>query len=153
MRVQDPRPGTILGANVASPISAMFERPVIVGVRGAEIPFVLIWDEDVAACIVRGVVENRTGTYNLTGDGAITLREIARRIGKPYLALSAWLMRGVLDLLQRLGFSERGGEQVDFLAYRPVLDNTRLKREFGFEPAYTSEGCFERYRRSKSAGA
>lgn len=147
------RPGTILGANVSSPISAMFERPVIVGIRGAEIPFVLIWDEDVAACIVKGVREGRTGIYNLTGDGAVPLREIARRLGKPYLALPAIVMRGALDLLHRLGFSERGGEQVDFLAYRPVLDNTKLKQEFGFVPTDSSEGCFERYRRAKFSAA
>lgn len=145
------RPGTILGANVASPISAMFERPVIAGLRGVEIPFVLVWDEDVAACIVRGVLERRTGVYNLAGDGAITLREIARRLGKPYVALPSWLMRRGLDLLHRLGLSERGGEQVDFLAYRPVLDNTRLKTEFGFLPSDSSEGCFERWRRAKLA--
>ena len=147
------RPGTILGANVASPISAMFERPVIVGVRGAEIPFVLVWDEDVAACIVRGVNRRITGIYNLTGDGAIPLREIARRLGKPYLALPSCVMRGALQALHRLGLSERGGEQVDFLAYRPVLDNSKLKREFGFVPSDTSEGCFERYRRAKLAAA
>lgn len=143
------RPGTILGANVASPISAMFERPVILGVGGSDIPFVLIWDEDVAACITKGVLERRAGIYNLTGDGAVTLREIAQRLGKPYVEVPAWLLKGALDVLHLLGVSERGGEQVDFLRYRPVLSNERLKTEFGFEPSSTSAGCLERYRQAK----
>ena len=68
------RPGTILGERVANPITAIFDRPVVVGVRGSDAPFVLVWDEDVAGCIVEGIRERRTGIYNLAGDGAITLR-------------------------------------------------------------------------------
>jgi len=47
------RPGTILGERVASPITALFERPIVVGVCGSPAPFVLVWDEDVA----RGIVQ------------------------------------------------------------------------------------------------
>lgn len=141
------RPGTILGDSVASPISALFERPLVVGVRGADAPFVLVWDEDVADCIVYGIRTGRAGVYNLCGDGALPLREIARRVGKPYLPLPSWLLAGVLRGLQALGLSARGPEQVDFLRYRPVLSNDALKSELGFVPRYTSDACFERYRR------
>jgi UDP-glucose 4-epimerase len=140
------RPGTILGEEVRSPISALFESRVIVGVLGADAPFVLVWDEDVARCIRQGIVERRSGIYNLTGAGSLPLREIARRLGKPYLPLPAPLLRGALALARALGLSARGGEQVDFLRYRPVLAGDRLERDFGFAPA-SSEECFERYRR------
>jgi len=141
------RPGTILGETVANPITAMFERRVVMGVRGSDAPFVLIWDEDVAACIVQGIREGAAGIYNLTGDGAVTLPQIARRLGKPYVALPAFLLQGSLWVLQALRLSSRGPEQVKFLRYRPVLSNERLKSEFGFTPSATSEECFERYRR------
>jgi UDP-glucose 4-epimerase len=141
------RVGTILGEEVASPITALFERPVIVGVVGSDAPFVLIWDEDVASCVAKGIRERRTGVFNLAGDGVVTLREIARRLGKPYLPLPPALLAATLRGLQRLGFSARGPEQVAFLRYRPVLDNRSLKLEFGFEPRFDSAGCLEAYRR------
>jgi UDP-glucose 4-epimerase len=141
------RVGTILGERVASPITALFERPVIVGVAGSDAPFVMVWDEDVASCIVKGIHERRTGVFNLAGDGAITLREIARRLGKPYLPLPASLLGSALGLLKRLGLSARGQEQVDFLRHRPVLANEALKTELGFTPRFDSVGCFEAYRR------
>src|SRR5690606_40477143 len=119
---------------VASPISALFERPVVVGVRGAEAPFVLVWDEDVADCIVQCVLECRSGIYNLAGDGALPLREIARRLGKPYLPLPAGLLAALLRALRALGLAARGPEQVDFLRHRPVLSNAKLERELGFTP-------------------
>jgi UDP-glucose 4-epimerase len=141
------RPGTILGERVSNPITAIFERPVVVGVRGSDSPFVLIWDEDVASCILKGIRERREGCFNLTGDGAVTLEEIARRLGKPYLALPASVIQGVLRVAKALGLGQTGPEQVNFLRYRPVLSNERLKSEFGFTPSCSSEECFERYRR------
>jgi UDP-glucose 4-epimerase len=141
------RPGTILGESVASPITALFERPLITGVAGSEAPFVLIWDDEVAACILKGIRERRAGIFNLAGDGAIGLREIARRLGKPYLAIPPRLLAGVLAALRSLGLSARGPEQVDFLRYRPVLSNERLKSIFGYTPELSSEACFERWRR------
>jgi len=146
------RPGTILGERVASPISALFERPVVVGVRGSDAPFVLVWDEDVADCIVHGLRRGAEGIYNLCGDGAVPLREIARRLGKPYLPLPGGLLAAVLASLQALRLSARGAEQVDFLRFRPVLSNEALKRELGFVPRLTSDACFERYRRARLPG-
>jgi UDP-glucose 4-epimerase len=141
------RPGTILGERVANPITAMFDRPVVVGVSGSDAPFVLIWDEDVARCILRGIRQRRTGIYNLTGDGAISLKEMARLLGKPYVPLPASVLAGALRLLKALRLTRLGPEQVSFLRYRPVLSNERLESEFGFTPSYTSTECFEHYRR------
>jgi UDP-glucose 4-epimerase len=146
------RPGTILGESVASPITALFERRLIVGVAGSESPFVFVWDDDVAACIEQGIRGRRSGIYNLAGDGALSLAEIARRLGKRHLPLPPALLAALLAGLQRLGLSSRGAEQVDFLRFRPVLSNERLVREFGFTPSLTSEQCFERYRRLRFAG-
>jgi UDP-glucose 4-epimerase len=143
------RPGTILGDDVDSPITAMFERPVIIGVGGTEIPFVLIWDTDVARCIVDGIEHRHEGIFNLAGDGTITLREIARRLHKRYLPVPASVLRGVLTLTKALRLTVAGPEQVQFLSHRPVLSNERIKRELGFTPSMSSEECFERFRRQR----
>jgi UDP-glucose 4-epimerase len=146
------RPGTILGEQVANQITAIFERPLIIGVRGAEIPFVFIWDGDVVACLRRGIEEESKGIYNLAGDGVLSLAEIARRLGKPYVAPPAAAIRAALRLLHPLGLSPYGPEQVDFLRYRPVLSNAKLKSEFGYTPRLTTAEVFDLYRRSRASG-
>ena len=146
------RPGTILGAKVANQITAIFERPLIIGVRGAETPFVFIWDGDVVACLRRGIEEESEGIYNLAGDGVLSLAEIARRLGKPYVAPPAGAIRAVLRLLHPLGLSPYGPEQVDFLRYRPVLSNAKLKSEFGYTPQLTTAEVFDLYWRSHESG-
>ncbi len=140
------RPGAVLGAAANNPITAIFDRPLVVGVRGSDAPFVFIWDEDVARCIFKGIRERRVGIYNLCGDGAVTLRDIAHSLGKPYVALPAGVLQAALATGRALGLTKLGPEQAMFLRYRPVLSNARLKEEYGFEPSYTSLECFERYR-------
>ncbi len=139
------RPGTILGARVANPITAMFDRPFVLGVMGSDTPFVLIWDEDVARCIVKGLHEDSAGIYNLTSDDALPMAEIARMLGKPFVPLPAWLIKAILFVTQKLGLSQAGPAQVNFIRYRPVLSNARLKAEFGYDPGTTSRDVFARW--------
>jgi UDP-glucose 4-epimerase len=143
---------TILGDSVANQITAIFERPLVMGVWGAATPFVFIWDQDVVACLRKGIYEDGVGIYNLAGDGVLSLAEIAARVGKPYIPLPAELIRGALYLLKPLGLSPYGPEQVDFLRYRPVLSNQKLKAEFGYTPELTTAEVFERYWRSHTGG-
>jgi UDP-glucose 4-epimerase len=136
------RPGTVIGKDTHSPVTAIFEGRVIPGVLGSAAPFVFIWDRDLVNILVTGVLERRQGIYNLAGDGALTAREIARRLGKPYLPLPPRLLAGVLWLLKTCRVSANGPETIDFLRYRPVLDNRRLKEQFGYSPV-SSAAAFE----------
>jgi Nucleoside-diphosphate-sugar epimerases len=139
------RPGAILGDTTRNQITDLFEKKVVLGVAGSDAPFTFIWDRDVVACIVKGILERAAGTFNLAGDGMTTMPEIARRLGKRYVPVPAWLIRAALTLLHPLRLSQYGPEQVDFLRYRPVLSNTRLKEEFGYSPQLSSTEVFEHY--------
>lgn len=132
------RPGTILGKRLNNPISDLFSKRAVLGVRGHASRFVFIWEQDVVGIIRQGLEEAREGIYNLAGDGALSLAEIAGILGKPYRPLPAALLAGALHLLKPLGLSQYGPEQLDFLRYRPVLANRRLKQEFGYQLRYTS---------------
>jgi UDP-glucose 4-epimerase len=140
------RVSSVLGPDVNNQITAMFERPVVLGLKGADTPFCFIDAADVAACIVQGALGSRDGVYNLAGDGVMTLREIAREMGRRYVAVPEGVVQGALRMLQRFDKAPYGPEQTLFLKHRPVLDNTRLKRVFGYQPTGTSREVFARYR-------
>ncbi|MCH7511825.1 MAG: epimerase, partial [Chloroflexi bacterium] len=108
-------------------------------------PFVFIWDRDVEECILKGIEEDAAGIYNVAGTGTLTLREIAGILGKPYLELPSALLKAALSILKRLGLTQYGPEQVNFLRYRPVLSNEKLIDEFGYTPQKTSREAFDFY--------
>ncbi|WP_134738357.1 SDR family oxidoreductase [Nocardioides sp. 503] len=140
------RIGTILGESVDNQITALFERPRLLRIRGADSPFVFVWDTDVVAVIERAVTGPATGVFNVAGDGALTIDEIAGLLGKPTLVVPEPLLRLALAVGSRLGLTPYGPEQTRFLQYRPVLDNSRLKREFGYRPTRTSREAFDEWR-------
>ncbi len=83
-RVQHPqleqiifRIGTILGATVHNQITALFEKPRLIAIRGSDSPFVFIHDRDVVGAIVQGVDSPVTGIFNVAGDGKLSIFEIA----------------------------------------------------------------------------
>ncbi|HEY1091419.1 MAG TPA: SDR family oxidoreductase [Burkholderiaceae bacterium] len=145
------RIGTVLGERVDNQITALFEKSRLIAIRGSESPFVFIWDEDVAAAFIHALDSGIAGCFNLAGDGALGVREIARRLGKPTLEFPAALLQMALWVGSRLGVSRYGPEQLDFLRYRPVLLNTRLKNELGFVPGKTSEQAFAAFVAARAA--
>ena len=143
------RIGTILGATVHNQITDMFEKPRLLAIRGSDSPFVFIWDQDVVGIILRAIGDGPAGIYNVAGDGALTIDQIAHKLGKKTRPLPSWLLRSALSILKPLGLTQYGPEQLDFLRYRPVLLNTKLKTVFGYTPTYTSEQVLDVYRTAR----
>jgi UDP-glucose 4-epimerase len=146
------RIGTILGESTRNQITALFDRPRLIALRGSRSPFVFIWDQDVVGAIAHAIRTDAAGIYNVAGDGALSIQEIARRLGKQCLTLPPALLRAALGLLHPLGLTRYGPEQVDFLRYRPVLDNRRLKEGLGYVPRKTSAEVFDFYCRTHGLG-
>ena len=146
------RVGTILGEHTRNQITALFDKPRLIAIRGSASPFVFIWDRDVVGAIEHGLACGRDGIYNVAGDGALSIHDIASRLGKRCIELPPSLLRAALAVLHPLGLSRYGPEQVDFLRYRPVLSNRRLKEDFGYVPRLTSAEVFDLYRRARGLG-
>ena len=109
-----------------------------------------IWDTDLARILLRACDGGKPGIYNVVGDGALGISEIAAILGKPVIRFPVWGLKSALAIGSLLGITRYGPEQVRFLQYRPVLDNQRLKSEFGFTPEKTSLEAFQAWR--KQAG-
>ena len=147
------RIGTILGPTVHNQITDLFEKPRLIAIAGSDSPFVFIHDQDVVGAIVHGIDSTVVGIFNVAGDGKLTIREIAQRLGKTCRVMPAGVLQAGLWLLKKLHLTQYGPEQLDFLRYRPVLLNTRLKEEFGYTPKLSSAQVFELYRASRQATA
>jgi len=143
------RPGTILGKTTDNQITKLFNWPFVLGIKGSDSPFCFIWDEDMVQIILEGVKQEVEGVYNISGNGKLSMRELATKMNKPYLNVPAKVLEKGLSLLKTLKLSNYGPEQVRFLRYRPVLSNDKLKQSF-YTPQKTSEDVFDLYLASSS---
>ncbi len=144
------RVGTVLGEGVENQITSLFHKPRLLGLRGSDSPFVFIWDQDLAEILLRAATDGPAGVFNVSGDGALTLSEIANAMGKTVRWLPPRLIKLALTVARPLGLSRYGPEQVRFLQYRPVLDNASLKSDFGYHPSLSSAETFQRWWESRT---
>lgn len=142
------RVGTVLGAGTRNQITELFHKPRLLALTGSDSPFVFIWTRDLARILKRAATDGPPGIYNVAGDGALSMDDLAATLGKPVLRLPAWALRAALGVARPLGLSRYGPEQVRFLQFRPVLANDALKSEFGYVPEKTSAEVFNLWRRS-----
>ena len=145
------RPCTVLGPGTSNQITAMFRRPLVLGLTGTATPFSLIADSDVIAALLKAARGGPSGVFNLAGDGTLSLAQIAGRLGKPYLAIPPAVLKSALWLLNKLGVTKLGPQHVKFIQYRPVLDNAALKTGFGYVPQLDATAVFERYAKATQA--
>lgn len=144
------RIGTVLGAGLENQITALFHKRRLLAIKDCDSPFVFIWTRDLARILHRAATNGPAGIFNVAGDGWLGIGDIARQMNKPVLRFPAWLLRAALAVAKPLGLTRYGPEQVKFLQYRPVLDNTALKSDFGYTPELTSQQVFDLWR--KAAG-
>lgn len=137
------RVGTVLGEGMENQITALFRKPRVLGITGSDSPFVFIWNHDLAKILHRAANDGPAGVFNVAGDGAMGVRDLAKAMDKTVRWLPPRLIRLVLAVAKPLRLSRYGPEQVKFLLYRPVLDNTALKTEFGYVPEKTSAEVFD----------
>mgnify|MGYP000550943191 CR=1 FL=1 len=140
---------TILGTTTQNLITNLFDKKRILGIKNHLSPYVFVWDEDVARCMHKAVFSEQTGIYNLAGDGAITNADLATILDKPYWSIPASILRFALRIGNKLGLTQYGPDQILFIQYRPVLDNRKLKAEFGYSPQKTSLETFLFYLKAK----
>ena len=143
------RIGTILGKSVRNQITNLFDQRLLFGISGSDSPFVFIWDQDVVRCFAQAIDSEKTGIFNLAGDGALSINELGTLMAKRVVKIPGALVASGLFVLKRLKLSQYGEEQVRFLKYRPVLSNEKLKKQFGFTPEKTSLEVFEYYLKHK----
>ncbi|MEZ5008129.1 MAG: SDR family oxidoreductase [Chitinophagales bacterium] len=139
------RVSTILGDHTKNDITNLFEKRNMLGLKGCDTPFVIIWDQDLLNILTKATLEDVAGIYNVAGDGVLTLKQIASIIGKKYVEVFPGIIKFALSLAKPLRLSRYGPEQVKFLQYRPVLDNHKLKTEFGYIPQKTTKEAFLHY--------
>lgn len=49
----------------------------MIAIKGSDSRFVFIWDEDVCGAILHAIFSDKEGIFNVAGDGALSIYEIA----------------------------------------------------------------------------
>ena len=134
-----------VGPQVDTTLTRYFALPVVPTLFGHDPRLQVVHEADAVEVLRRATLTDHPGVYNVAGDGAMLLSQAVRRAGRIMLALPPPAMSVVGRLLRRTGRAAFPADQIQFLSCGRVVDITRLRTEFGYTPAFTTEQAFDAF--------
>ncbi|MBI2619297.1 MAG: NAD-dependent epimerase/dehydratase family protein [Ignavibacteriales bacterium] len=132
----------VLGRHVHNAISAGLEAPMILGIRRRDPFLAFTHEEDMNEILFQSLVKPVRGAFNVAGEGMVRLSEMARIARRKFVRFPEYLARALLNGLFALRLAPFGGGQLGFVTHSCVPDITKLKREFGYIPRFSSRETF-----------
>src|SRR5699024_11203117 len=139
------RPVNLLGHDVDTVLTRYFALPVIPTVLGYDARLQLLHPSDSLAVFETAATVDKPGVFNLAGEGTLTVSQAIRRAGRVELPMPR-------TAVPSLGRALRGARLVDFstdqlrlLNYGRLVDTTRLRRDFGYRPRFSTAEVFDDY--------
>ena len=136
------RIANVIGPKITSAMTGYFRLPVIPTVLGFNPRLQFLHEQDALDVLEHAAVSEVTGTYNVAGDGILTLNQAVRRLGRPSLPLPGFAVPTFGSAIRQTRRADFSPEQVAFLTYGRGLDTTRMRSMLGFEPAFTTAAAF-----------
>ncbi len=128
----------MLGPRINTRMSSYLSLPVVPTVFGFDPRLQFLHEEDALAAMEHVTVAGRPGTFNIAGQGVVTLSQAIRRAGHLALPVPGGLLAPITGVLQDLRSAKLRSSQTEYLTYGRVLDTTRMRTELGFAPRYST---------------
>lgn len=142
-----------IGPTTDSPITRYFAMPVIPTVLGFDARLQFLHEIDGVEAIKHAALNDVPGTFNVAGDGMLSLSQAIRRLGRPSLPLPSFTASTAGMVVRRARMADFSPDQISFLTYGRGVDTARMRSELGFEPAYTTAEAFADFAATLRTGA
>jgi UDP-glucose 4-epimerase len=139
------RCANLVGPTIDTALTRYFSMPVVPTVLGFDARLQFLHEQDALDAVELATVSGTSGTFNVAGDGIMTLSQAIRRVGNPEAPLPAVAMGPIGSLFRRAKYADLSPEQVAFLTYGRGVDTTRMRTVLGFEPRFTSAEAFGQF--------
>ncbi|SDG43602.1 UDP-glucose 4-epimerase [Sinosporangium album] len=138
----------LMGPTVSSPLTRFFVKPVLPTVLGFDPRLQFVHEDDAVEVLRRMAVEDHPGTFNVAGDGVLTMSQCVRRTGRLTVPLPSPAFRVLGEAVRRAGILEYSPEQLSLLSHGRAVDTARLAHELGWKPKFTTAAAFDDFLRA-----
>ena len=146
------RIANVIGPQMTTAMTGYFGLPVIPTVLGFNPRLQFVHEQDALDVLEHATVTEVKGTYNVAGDGVLTLSQAVRRLGRPSLPLPGFAVPAFGSAIRQTRVADFSPQAVAFLTFGRGLDTTRMRQMLGFEPKYTTAAAFADFASSLTPG-
>jgi UDP-glucose 4-epimerase len=119
-------------------LTRYFAMPVVPTVFGRDPRLQFVHVDDALEVLHRSIVEDHAGTFNVAGQGVLTLSQAIRRSGRIPLPVVEPGLSAAAAFVKSIGRRGFGLDQVDLFVHGRVVDTSALIEEYGFTPRSTA---------------
>ena len=135
----------LIGPQVDTVTTRYFALPVVPTILGYDARIQLVHSADALSVLELATVADKPGVFNVGGDGVLTLSQAIRRAGRVELPLPKGLLPSIGKVLRGAKVVDFSHDRLQMLQHGLVVDTTRLKREFGYVPRWSTLEAFDDY--------
>ncbi len=139
-----------IGPRIDTVLTRYFALPAVPTVLGYDARVQLLHEEDALAVLERAASHEIAGTFNVAADGVILLSQAIRRAGHVAVPLPSGAVGPLSRLFRSARLVDFSPEQMRLLNFGRVVDNGRLRTQFGFTPRWTTMQAFDDYVRGRA---
>jgi UDP-glucose 4-epimerase len=139
-----------IGPRIDTVFTRYFALPVVPTVLGYDARVQLLHEEDALAVLERAASEEVPGVFNVAADGVLLLSQAIRRAGRIPIPVPSSAVGPVSRVFRSARLVDFSPEQMRLLNFGRVVDNGRLRRQFGFTPRWTTMQAFDDYVRGRA---
>jgi UDP-glucose 4-epimerase len=139
-----------IGPRIDTVFTRYFSLPAVPTVLGYDARVQLLHEEDALAVLERAASEEIPGVFNVAADGVLLLSQAIRRAGRIPVPVPSPAVGPVSRVFRSARLVDFSPEQMRLLNFGRVVDNSRLKRQFGFTPRWTTGQAFDDFVRGRA---
>ncbi len=140
----------LIGPRIDTVFTRYFALPLVPTVLGHDARVQLLHEEDALAVLERAATVELPGTFNVAADGVLMLSQAIRRAGRIAIPVPAPAVGPVSRIVRGARLVDFSPEQMRLLNFGRVVDNRRLRTQFGFAPRWTTTQAFDDFVRGRA---
>ena len=140
----------LIGPRIDTVFTRYFALPLVPTVLGHDARVQLLHEEDALAVLERAATVELPGTFNVAADGVLMLSQAIRRAGRIAIPVPAPAVGPVSRIVRGARLVDFSPEQMRLLNFGRVVDNRRLRTQFGFTPRWTTTQAFDDFVRGRA---
>ncbi|MBF4163858.1 NAD-dependent epimerase/dehydratase family protein [Nocardioides acrostichi] len=138
VRVTTLRCANVIGPHVVSPLTSYFRLPVVPVVVGHDPRLQFLHEQDLFGVLRHAVCADVSGTFNVAGDGIVSLTQALRRLQRPMVPLPGFAVGRLGKALRQARVADFSPEQLGLLTFGRGVDTSRMRTQLGFQPTMTT---------------
>jgi len=139
-----------IGPRIDTVLTRYFALPVVPTVLGYDARVQLLHEEDGLAVLEKAANEDRPGVFNVAADGVLLLSQAIRRAGRIPVPVPSPAVGPLSRVFRGARLVDFSPEQMRLLNFGRVVDNRRLREQFGFTPRWTTVQAFDDFVRGRA---